>query len=66
MEWEVPMKEYKVMKVKKTKTCDDLEKLMNDMAVFGWEVVAVNLDTSSELTPHFYVTFVRNDVISSE
>ncbi len=60
------MKEYKVMKVKKAKTCNDLEKLMNDMAVFGWEVVAVNLDTASELTPHFYVTFVRNDAVSSE
>ena len=55
------MKEYKIMKIKKEKTFDNMEKLMNDMGVFGWEVVSVILDSSTELTPHFIITFMRDD-----
>ncbi len=47
------MKEYKILDVKK----DQAEKMMNDMAKDGWEVVSVNYWNSWKLC--LMITFVR-------
>ena len=48
------MKEYKVVEVDKKK---DVEKVMNDMAKQGWEVVSVNFWSCWKIS--LMITFVR-------
>ena len=54
------MKEYKVIDIKKEKTNENLEKLMNTMAKDGWDVISIQQDPLSSLNIQFVVTFSRN------
>ena len=53
------MKEYKIAEIKKEKTCENIEALMNRMAEEGWEVVSTTYDAWSKVHPQLLVTFSR-------
>jgi len=51
------MKEYKSVKVKWDVKLEELDKIMNDMAKEGWEVVCMSPEPPH--TMNFVVTFCR-------
>lgn len=51
------MKEYKIIEIKKEKTLENAQKIMNQMAKEGWEVVSVTYDAWSSLNLQLLITF---------
>ena len=51
------MKQYKLIETKKA----NAEKVMNDMAKEGWEVVSVTLDNWSHLSLHLLIIFSKDE-----
>ncbi|MBE6901284.1 MAG: DUF4177 domain-containing protein [Ruminococcaceae bacterium] len=58
------MKQYKVIKVYYDYKLASLEKVMNDMAKEGWEVVCMTHEPSN--TSKYIITFCREDDIEKE
>ncbi len=53
------MKEYRVIDVKKEKTNENVEKIMNSMAKEGWEVINIQQDPLSKWNTQLIITFSR-------
>lgn len=53
------MKEYKILEVKKEKSFEKVQELMEQMSQQGWEVVSVAFDSWSKLNLQLLITFSR-------